>query len=528
MHLRLTGLVVLLLAVASCTPSTVPTGSAQDARILLVVEGTSRTLQVPTGTTVRDVLTESGVRLGPLDRVTPSENTFVDDGAEIRVVRVSESFELVEIVVPFERQTIVNYGLPEGETRLQQGGQNGLQADTYRIVIEDEVEVSRSLVQSELVQPPVAEIVMVGGQASFVAIPIPGTLAFVSSGNAWIARETSNDRRPVTVSSDLDGRVFSLSPDGKWLLYSRQSDPSEQAEAFNSLWLVSTLQADAKPIDARTSNVLFAEWSPAGDGRFAYATGRPSDVPPGYVADNNLIVARIDARGRVTSHTRVRETSCGGQSAWWGTTYAWRPDGQSLAYAQADRAGRIDLASKECTPLLQFAAYNTYENWAWVPAVAWAPDGSVLYTIEHGLPLGLESAGDSQAFHLVALTANGSNQFELVSLAGMFAGPVPSPALPRRAGERPHLIAYLHALDPQAGAKSAYRLTIIDRDGSNAQAIFPDAGLPGLLPQTVSWSPDGRQIALIYQGNLWIVDVESGRSQQLTADSATMEPQWAA
>jgi hypothetical protein len=42
----------------------------------------------------------------------------------------------------------------------------------------------------------------------------------------------------------------------------------------------------------------------------------------------------------------------------------------------------------------------------------------------------------------------------------------------------------------------------------------------------LAWSPDARQIALIYQGNLWVVDAESQVAHQLTLDGGASHPVW--
>ena len=73
---------------------------------------------------------------------------------------------------------------------------------------------------------------------------------------------------------------------------------------------------------------------------------------------------------------------------------------------------------------------------------------------------------------------------------------------------------------------SGYRLAIMDRDGSNRRVIYPPEDQPGLSAQVFAWSPDGRQIALVQQGNLFLVDVVTGLAQQLTADSLSSTPQW--
>jgi hypothetical protein len=47
-----------------------------------------------------------------------------------------------------------------------------------------------------------------------------------------------------------------------------------------------------------------------------------------------------------------------------------------------------------------------------------------------------------------------------------------------------------------------------------------------LLSRDYAWSPDGRQICVVYQGNLWIVDVESAVARQITLDGNASRPVW--
>ena len=95
-----------------------------------------------------------------------------------------------------------------------------------------------------------------------------------------------------------------------------------------------------------------------------------------------------------------------------------------------------------------------------------------------------------------------------------------------------YYVAYLQALIPTQSRTSGYRLMIMDRDGSNTKAVFPPEGNPGLSPQKYFWSPlaDGDQftplILLIYQGNLWVVNVEDGTSQQLSGDGLITAIDW--
>src|SRR5678810_1275972 len=109
-----------------------------------------------------------------------------------------------EQVLPFERQVVRNESLPEGETRLVQAGVNGKEELTYRRVLENGAEISKSIVKSVTLQEAVPEIMMVGAQSSFAPLPIPGHLVYLAGGNAWIIDTSTANRTPLVTTGDLD------------------------------------------------------------------------------------------------------------------------------------------------------------------------------------------------------------------------------------------------------------------------------------------------------------------------------------
>jgi hypothetical protein len=120
----------------------------------------------------------------------------------------------------------------------------------------------------------------------------------------------------------------------------------------------------------------------------------------------------------------------------------------------------------------------------------------------------------------------GAAPLMLAPRTGMFSHPSASPPQSLDSGEDSFLVAYLQALSPLESADSRYRLHVMDRDGSNDRALFPPAGEAGLEPQTVAWSPDSARIALIYRGDLWVVDVVTGAGQPLTGDGQVSLADW--
>jgi uncharacterized protein YabE (DUF348 family) len=166
------------------------------------------TIQAAPGITIDQVLREQKVNLNPLDRVDPPLTTTVVGGELILITRVTEEFSVSESVVAFEQQTVKNESLAEGQTLLIQPGVNGLKQSTHRILRENGVETSRTLVKEEIIQPAKPEIVMIGVQSPFSALDINGGIAYISSANAWIMNSNTGNRRVVASTGDLDGRVF--------------------------------------------------------------------------------------------------------------------------------------------------------------------------------------------------------------------------------------------------------------------------------------------------------------------------------
>jgi Tol biopolymer transport system component len=516
----------LALGLASCVS---PRATAGTIDVRVTADGETRALAVPAGSTVQQALELAEVTLGESDRVSPPVYTVLSRGAEVQVTRVEERFEVEQVVLPFERQIIRNEALPTGESRLLQAGSNGMQEVTYRIVVEQGTEVSRSPIKSVVTQESVPEIVMVGAQISFTPVEIQGTLAYLSGGNAWVMRADSRDRRPVVVSGDLDGRIFQLSPDGRWLLFSRLPE-QETADEINSLWIVSTTDSEAEPIALRARNVVqFADWSPLAGPNYtvAYSTVEPSPGSPGWQANNDLTVVPVTAAGRVLKEEVLIPPNAGGQYGWWGTTYAWAPDGNRLAYARADSVGTVDLAEPALSPIMNVVAYQSFSDWAWVPGLTWGGDSQTLYLVQHGAPLGLESEASSPVFDILALAeAGGAEPILLAERCGMFAMPSLSPSVTQPGGELSARLAFLQALSPLESQTSSYQIVIMDRDGSNRTTLFPATGEAGLTPQPLVWSPDGERLAFAYRGDLWIVDAQTGQAQRLTGDAQTEAYDW--
>lgn len=493
--------------------------------VTLVDDNNKVELAVPFGSSVLEALKLANIELGSLDRTEPPSFSIITEPTTIKITRVIEEFEQEEIVIPFERQTVKNENLTEGESLLVQPGENGLQQITYRRLIENGIETSRSIFKIEVVKEARPEIVMVGIQSPFIPLEITGKLAYLTAGNAWLIEKDTRQRKPIVTTGDLDGRIFSLSPNGEWLLYTRKA--STEGE-INTLWVVNLNQEDAQPINLNAKNIIhFAEWLPNRTATILYSTVEPRSTAPGWQANNDLRRLVFNASGRVVRDDILVETNAGGIYGWWGTSYHISPTSNSIAYARPDSVGLVNEEESTLNPLISILPFQTRSDWAWIPGVEWSTDGKVLYVVNHAPMSGLNDPESSPLFDLNAYILPSGPLIKLVSQTGMFAYPSISK------GETPNQtwLAFLEAIFPEQSENSRYRLVVTQPDGSNRKVVFPTEGGIGLDPQKVVWSPIHTEssqsfLGFIYQGNVWLLSTEDWQPRQVTGDNLITRIDW--
>lgn len=498
--------------------------------VMIVADGAEKRIEVRAGSTVTEALRAAEVTLGSLDTVEPPPYAVLNEGERVRVTRVVETFVTEEMEMPFERQVVRSGTLAEGETRLLQPGQNGRQEVTWRILSEDGREASRAIVKTTVLRQPVAEIIMVGAQSAFAPLPIPGKLALLAGGSAWLMETSTGSRKPLVATGDLDGRVFTLSPKGDFLLFTRKSQrpPSEQ---INTLWVVRTGGSNPAPlpISGAANIVHYAEWVPNASSTFTYSTVEPRPAAPGWQANNDFYRVSI-AAGVPGTPRKLIEANSGGLYGWWGVTFSWGSDGR-LVYARPDEVGLVNPENGAFRALLEIAPLQTNSDWAWIPPIAWSPEARTLFVTTHAPAPAPLTAEGSPYFDLTAVSMINDAAVTMTQNTGMFAYPSVSPV--RLSGkERSYQVAYLQAIFPTQSETSRYRVVVMDRDGSNRRVVFPPADAVGLEPQTVVWAPQplegqvGDFLAIVYQGNLWLVDTGSGQAFQVTNDGTTARVDW--
>lgn len=518
---------LLLLVLSGCgSPKVLQVDTSAEVN----VDGTTRQISFPAGINVQTALESQGIELGPLDRVEPPLYTILTEGISIRIIRVREEFYTEQEVIPYIHQELRSESISNKETRLVQPGINGLKELTYRTVYEDNIQSTSTVVKEIVVRPAVPEIIMIGVQNPFSPLSIPGKLAYLSVGNAWIMDGSTAIRRPLVTTGDLDGRIFELSPKGDWLLFTRKSTKAADQE-INTLWVVSTEVDSPAPINLKISNVvLFASWIPDQSGIIAYSTVEPRDASPKWQANNDLFTFAFSPSGWTSKPKLIVGANSGGTYGWWGTNFAWSPDGTRLAYSRPDEIGLVDLEEGRLVPITSITPLQTHRDWAWIPGIAWGADGESLFISTHAPSVNLVSAEESPIFNLAAISLVNNTNIQIVQQAGMFSYPSSSPKL-SGPDENGYKIGFLQAIFPDQSETSRYRLVIMDRDGSNRKTLFPPEGLPGIEPQIPIWAPGSSMtkteyIGFLYQGNIWVIDTLSEFTQQITGDGLIERIDW--
>ncbi len=489
-----------LLTLSGCITPPTPVGPQQ---VTVHVDGAA--IQISTlAPTVREALTEAGVRLDNLDYVKPPETTLIRSGLTIEVIRVVQETHIITQTVPYSRQTVRDSTIPVGESRLLQSGQPGVREFLYRITRENGVEMENTLVRDSLTQPPVDEVQLVGTRPRLQTVTITGTLAYLENQDAWVMRNSSNNRRRLTTLGDLDGRVFVLSPTGGQLLFTRASaDPAH----INELWVLNTTLADAEAASLNVQDVLWADWDPRGE-RIAWTTAEVVERAPGWRGQNDLWVATLSSQQRLVSQRQVLKPEAGGGYGWWGTRYTWSPDGRQLAFSQPDAVGVVTVQNGQRETLGTFPGYRTYSSWAWNPGIAWSPDGDFVVTLLHKPGPAGGDPEESPVFNLWVVEATGAYGAELAAEVGMWAAPQYSPD-----GET---ILFGRAQVPYKSDISTYGLCTLDRDGSNRECHYPPPDEPGVQLPLWRWDPTGEHLVFVQWDDIYLLRLSDGQAAPIT------------
>jgi uncharacterized protein YabE (DUF348 family)/3D (Asp-Asp-Asp) domain-containing protein len=140
--------------------------------ISIVADGVTLETRVQ-GQSVQEALAGAGVMLVGLDYSIPSEESPLQPGMSIRVIRVMEQVEQKQAVIPFETIYQPDATLELDQERVVQEGQNGVLQTNTRIRYENGVEVSRADESSTVAREALNRIMAYGTNIVLRTIDTP-------------------------------------------------------------------------------------------------------------------------------------------------------------------------------------------------------------------------------------------------------------------------------------------------------------------------------------------------------------------
>ena len=188
-----------------------------------------------------------------------------------------------------------------------------------------------------------------------------------------------------------------------------------------------------------------------------------------------------------------------------------------------DSAALVSLETGEFETLLTFPEYRPLlERFSgasvWIPTLSWSEDGYLAITV-HGPPYADEAPQDSIIFDVAVI--NPATDLEInpfLTRGGIWASPTYSPVSAGPGGARYAIAYFRRATRSTAPARSTTSWWPTATGATRASSSWKLTGPAASDPEDgIAWSPSARQIALIHQGNLWVIDVKTGRRTRLRA-----------
>ncbi|MBT9140488.1 MAG: Endolytic peptidoglycan transglycosylase RlpA [Dehalococcoidia bacterium] len=115
-----------------------------------------------TAATTAELLSELGVSVGQSDRVVPGLKQQLAEGAKVLVSRVRREIFREEVAIPFKTQHVNDPELASGRRRVVVAGKPGAMVRSYEIIYVDGQEEERSFIEEKRVSEPINSVVYVG------------------------------------------------------------------------------------------------------------------------------------------------------------------------------------------------------------------------------------------------------------------------------------------------------------------------------------------------------------------------------
>jgi uncharacterized protein YabE (DUF348 family) len=143
--------------------------------------------------TVSEVLEQNDIELTARDLVIGAElDEITENGMNLSIVRIQEEYDIENITIEYETEYVPSNYLLKGQTKVLTPGREGVRTLVYRVIKEENVEISRTLVSDKITVNPIKEIIAYGTIANFVnsrGQTVSYTQAYEMTATAYTACE---------------------------------------------------------------------------------------------------------------------------------------------------------------------------------------------------------------------------------------------------------------------------------------------------------------------------------------------------
>lgn len=171
-----------------------------------------------TAANVSQLLSDAGISLAVSDRVSQPGNAPIVSDMVIKISRVdvSQTADATE-AVPFETLTTEDAGLTKGDKQVTQAGVAGTINKSFKLVLVDGREASRTLVSQSVSAQPVTEKISVGTKEK--PKPVPQAAA-ANTAAANTARANTGAAAPAMMNEAMWDKVAQCESTGNWSINS--------------------------------------------------------------------------------------------------------------------------------------------------------------------------------------------------------------------------------------------------------------------------------------------------------------------
>jgi len=321
----------------------------------------------------------------------------------------------------------------------------------------------------------------------------------------------------------LDGKYLyafnvSWSPDGHKFVFERKDK-----DATGDIYTLSVKDGTLTEITNDPIREFLPKWSPDGKS-IAYKRGYETWVVPAQGGSPKKISTHKD---RLLSWTPDSKWLVCRPSYWKlrfvhvtdgrefelmppkevGRHFAWSSEGNSILFYRSSYDWRSALKLVSASGGPSFELGRQFELWPYIQF--WSPDSKIILTEgKGGIWISPLAGGDPFILELD------------VSVPGK---PIPFSLSP----DRRKLLFFVEERD---GVKDLWGVPVSLKDGrTSGPAVMVLSGWNTKLKCTkaLSWSPDGKKIAVIHKSNVWIAPTEGGKAMQFTkTPERKLDPFW--